>query len=680
MKLSSIWIEASAGSGKTYQLVRRVLTLLLQDVHPRSMVCLTYTNNAATEMATRLTEEILKWATLPEDALKKELEKWIDQKPDAETVARARGLVGRILELPQGLPVKTVHAFCHTILARFPFEIGVPTRLELLDDSESKQLNQQALRTLLMRPEQKQAFSFLVREMTSDQVFEAMSKLKTVLTKASSGMPEMPWTSPELHDKLCAIYDLEEMTDQETLRKTFEKENANTLARLVQSLETHKAYLEEKEKKPRSSGLPPRPLLAFLQTRDTSLFAEIYFTSAYESRKKLATKADQESCPDLAATLETLRPEAEKFIATKARLRDASISASFLKLVPPLMQTYADEKWRLGKVNYEDLIDFVLNLFQHTESHHLAFILERLEPQLAHILLDEAQDTSPKQWLILENLMTELFQGAAPGPKSLFVVGDPKQSIFGFQGADIEGYQKAHQNLKQIVSQTSRPWVEESLTRSFRSRQEILTFVDTVFEEDTDLRDGLGGSQDTPLLQHEAARHKELGGYVELWPVLKDVRQTSLDSLPDPTQQLLDRPTKAAEAMAQQLVEKIQHLTAHDTIYDPKLGLHRNVRYRDIKILFRKRSPCMRFLCRKLNANHLPFSTLDDRSILDHLVVMDCLALFRFCVLPLDDLNLASLLKSDLIQLDRDDPTEEPELTSLCRERLEKNPEICSEA
>ena len=131
---------------------------------------------------------------------------------------------------------------------------------------------------------------------------------------------------------------------------------------------------------------------------------------------------------------------------------------SFLKLVPPLMQTYADEKFLLGKVNYEDLIDFVLGLFQRTESHHLAFILERLEPQLAHILLDEAQDTSPKQWLILKNLMTELFQGAAPGPKSLFVVGDPKQSIFGFQGADIECYQEAHQNLKQIVSQTSRPW------------------------------------------------------------------------------------------------------------------------------------------------------------------------------------------------------------------------------
>ena len=394
MKLSSIWIEASAGSGKTYQLVRRVLTLLLQDVHPRSMVCLTYTNNAATEMATRLTEEILKWATLPEDALKKELEPWVGPEPDAETVARARGLVGRILELPQGLPVKTVHAFCHTILARFPFEIGVPTRLELLDDSESKQLNQQVLQRLLARPEQKQAFSFLVREMPSDQVLGNMAELTKIFAKDSAGMS---WTSPELHDRLCAIYDLEEMTDQEALRKTFEKENANTLASLVQNLEkeTYKSYLEEKEKKPRSPGLPARPLLDFLQTRDAGLFAEIYFTGADKPRKKLATKEDQQHCPDLAATLETLRPKAETFIATKARLRDASISASFLKLVPPLMRTYADEKWRLGKVNYEDLIDYVLGLFQRTESHHLAFILERLEPQLAHILLDEAQDTSP---------------------------------------------------------------------------------------------------------------------------------------------------------------------------------------------------------------------------------------------------------------------------------------------
>ena len=141
--------------------------------------------------------------------------------------------------------------------------------------------------------------------------------------------------------------------------------------------------------------------------------------------------------------------------------------------------------------------------------------------------------------------------------------------------------------------------------------------MDKVFEE-ADLRDGLGGAQDAPPLRHEAALHKELEGYVELWPVLKDVRQTSLDSLPDPAQQLLDRSPKAAEKMAQQLVDKIQQLTAHDTVYDPKLGLHRNVRYSDIKVLFRKRSPCMRFLCRKLNANHLPFSTLDDRSILEH--------------------------------------------------------------
>ena len=254
-------------------------------------------------------------ATLPEDALKKELEQWVGPEPDAETVARARGLVGRILELPQGLPVKTVHAFCHTILARFPFETGVPTRLELLDESESKQLNQQALRALLTRPEQKQALSFLVQEMTGDQVFANMAELTKIFAKASAGMP---WTSPELHDKLCAIYDLEEMTDQETLRKKFEKENANTLASLVQSLETHKAYLEEKEKEPRTSGLPARPLLAFLQTRDEGLFAEIYLTGAGKPRKKLATQVDKRHCPDLAATLETLRPEAEKIHRDKS--------------------------------------------------------------------------------------------------------------------------------------------------------------------------------------------------------------------------------------------------------------------------------------------------------------------------------------------------------------------------
>src|SRR5712691_3731263 len=135
----SAWVSASAGTGKTKVLTDRLLGLMLEGSDPARVLCLTFTRAAAAEMANRLNERLAEWATLPHDAFVEELEGLTGRDPDETIMAQARQLFARVLDTPGGIKIATIHAFCQTLLRRFPLEAGVPAEFAVMDERSARE-------------------------------------------------------------------------------------------------------------------------------------------------------------------------------------------------------------------------------------------------------------------------------------------------------------------------------------------------------------------------------------------------------------------------------------------------------------------------------------------------------------------------------------------------------------
>src|SRR6478752_6304762 len=132
----SVWVSANAGSGKTHVLTQRVIRLMLSGARPSSILCLTYTKSAASEMSNRVFERLARWTAMDDAALSKEIAEVEGKLPDRITLANARKLFARALETPGGLKIQTIHAFCEKLLKRFPLEAGVSPSFTVMDDAD----------------------------------------------------------------------------------------------------------------------------------------------------------------------------------------------------------------------------------------------------------------------------------------------------------------------------------------------------------------------------------------------------------------------------------------------------------------------------------------------------------------------------------------------------------------
>ena len=173
----SAWVEANAGTGKTKVLTDRIVRLLLDDVRPERILCLTFTKAAAAEMRNRLSAMLGRWAFADADTLASELEQVLDRRPSEGATLAARKLFARVLDAPGGIAIQTIHAFCQSLLKRFPLEAGVAPNADVLDETQAEQLviraRDQQLRAIadgLADPELVAALS-LVGERVSDSEY-----------------------------------------------------------------------------------------------------------------------------------------------------------------------------------------------------------------------------------------------------------------------------------------------------------------------------------------------------------------------------------------------------------------------------------------------------------------------------------------------------------------------------
>jgi ATP-dependent helicase/nuclease subunit A len=652
----SAWVSANAGSGKTHLLTDRVTRLLLAGAKPERILCLTYTKAAASEMASRLFDRLGGWALLPDDALARALAKIGETDVRREQLAKARRLFAQALETPGGLKIQTIHSFCQHVLTRFPVEAGVSPRFSVLDERSAAELMEMARTEVLELAEQGDArlaaaVALLATRAADGRFAEILDLAITHADKLRARIAH--------HGGIAPLF----VHLRATLGVSAEDSEDAIVTKFCAALAGERAMVERVHAWLVGGGKTDRGLAecveAFLNaTGDAEkhkALSELFLTTTNGPRKRLASKPLQMAEPGLVTFLDGFQ---QRFVAMEERRKGAAIAALTEALVTvacAVLEIYGRLKCDRAALDYDDLIAKTRALIERAGA--AAWVLYKLDGGLDHILVDEAQDTSPEQWEIVAKLADEFFAGEGArqraNPRTLFAVGDEKQSIFSFQGADPEafGYYRSHFKAKARAADLCFIDLRPAVSR--RSGVAVLEFVDGVFAN-ADARDGLTTHSDP--IRHDPYRADP--ARVEIWPLTKP----PADPEPDPWDAAVDAPSKgsAGAILAARIAETVAGWLREGVCVP---GTKRAVTPGDIMILVRRRSAFSEEMIHQLRERNIEVAGADRMVLLDQIAILDLVAMGRFALLPEDDLNLAALLKSPLIGLS------ESELYDLAHQR-----------
>lgn len=659
----SVWVSANAGSGKTHVLVQRVIRLLLDGVAPARILALTYTKAAAANMATKVFDTLAGWVVMDDDRLAAELVKIEDRAPAPVRLQLARQLFAKAVETPGGLKIQTIHAFCEKLLHLFPFEANVAARFEVLDDAQKALLLGQArdyvLREAIKQPGQglAQALSLIADLMSegdlTDLVKEAMG-LQTRL--GSDGQGEQAIEA--MMERLRVEFLLGAGDTVEAITKRIEPGAAVTT--------TMRELQQVMSASSRNDQAVARKIAAWLlavrehKPNRSQLYGAIFTTQAggMSAKNRLMTNPLQNRYPALYDVLLSEYSRIGDLLELKKSAEVVERSRAILLVSDAVNAHYSQAKAQRGALDFDDLIERTHSLLLRSDA---AWVLFKLDQGIDHLLVDEAQDTSPLQWDILKSLTGEFFsgEGARQSHRTVFAVGDPKQSIYSFQGADPRAFAESRDHFEALAKTSVRDgkggFMPVKLEMSFRSSGAVLEAVDRVFRDPAH-HDGLERDSVAPVHQ---ARRGDLPGFVDIWPlVIPDKEEASDEWVPSLTQSRQPAPSvQVADQIASQIA---QWCSATSTERISAIGpddrlVQRRIMPGDILILVRKRSGFFEAMIRALKNRHVPVAGADRLSLTDHIAVMDLMALGRAALLPDDDLTFATVLKSPLFGLSDDD-------------------------
>ncbi len=653
----SAWVSANAGAGKTHTLANRVTRLLLENAKPERILCLTYTKAAAAEMAARLFDQLGKWAMASDQELSDYIEQIGEGRRSGEDLRKARRLFASALETPGGLKIQTIHSFCQNLLLRFPVEAGVPPGFTVMDEQSSGALIAQARNQVLEHAGSGNIH--LAAAVAHLITHESEQKLHDVLDAALGGdrrklaryLVGCSAHDGTLSQTILQFHGLSKGDSEDKIIRNFLRALKSERDKIFACFEWLRSGGINDNK--RANGLETALTLDFNPDSYEALRG-CFLTGKNEIHKNLVTKGTAESRPDLNTYFLDL---ADRYFSTETRrraARAASLCDAALTIADAVREIYAVQKKLRSALDYDDLIAETLRLLETRDA--AAWVLFKLDGGLDHVLVDEAQDTSPEQWAILKKLTEEFFTSAgsdAGRTRTIFAVGDEKQSIFSFQGADPAQFDIHRQHFEAHIKAADGVFNFEMLKTSRRSVPEVLRFVDEVFS-DTESRVGLTSMDG--MIQHEALRALD-GGRVEFWPSVKPDDTAEPDPWrPVDTVSVSSPVTRLAEQLARNIKGWIdQHITLP--------GRDKPIQPGDIMILLPRREPFGSEIIRQLKLLRVPVAGADRIRITQQIGVKDLIALGRFALLPEDDLNLATILRSPLVGIS------EEELFSLSYER-----------
>jgi ATP-dependent helicase/nuclease subunit A len=647
---ASAFVSANAGSGKTHVLVQRVIRLLLDGVPPEKILCITFTKAAAANMAERVFTTLGHWVTLDDTALDAAIRDAGIARPDPKLRMRARELFASALETPGGLKVQTIHALCTRLLQQFPFEANVPARFAVLDERDQTEMMERAnLKVLLdaSRDPQSSAGRALDIAMSSaadvtfkDVVREACLSRDHFMAwtdSAGSAGAAMAQVSAALGVQPSErLDDIErDIVDGPYLPRSRWEEVAGVLDTGSKSDSDQAARLRE--------------ALACSGSEQVDEYLGVFLTEALTPRKSVVTKKFCDSNPVIARLFDREIDRIGPLIERRRALTIRDRTQALLVIATAVAANYRREKQKRGLLDYDDLIDKTLEMLDRISSGWVHFKLDR---GVDHVLIDEAQDTSPRQWDIVAHLISEFTtgEGARDGVKrTIFAVGDEKQSIFSFQGAAPREFDLRRKALQGKFEDAGLKFDPVSLTYSFRSGSAILRSVDHVFREQAIYSSIHAVENGYPIHESLADAGPSL---IDLWQLeLPDPRQ-DIEGWRAPFDAVSE--TSPEVRLARRIQAEIKSLIAEVTMTG-STGNRRALRYGDVLVLVRRRGNAFDAVIQALKHANIPVAGADRLKLTEHIAIIDLMNLADALLLPQDDLALAVALKSPLFGIDDDD-------------------------
>lgn len=634
----STWLSANAGSGKTRVLTDRVARLLLDGVEPQHILCLTYTKAAASEMQNRLFKRLGVWAMQDADELSVELrELGVDRKINTEALQKARTLFARAIETPGGLKIQTIHSFCASLLRRFPLEAGVSPQFTEIDDRASNSLRAE-----------------IVEEMADGENVGAVDALVQYYT--DSDFSKLTAEMAKHRDVLAGAVD--EVAIWETFDLKPDINRAHILSNVVLGSEAaiFDTLLPALRGGTVTDQKAAKTLAAIdannIKYSDLSVLESVFltgsgakvagpFTAKIGSFPTKGTQkslgADIDQLNDLMGRVETARKQ-------RIGLNAAEKTHALHQFAHVFLPLYEARKQQKGWLDFDDLIDLTAKLLNDPQVAQ--WVLYRLDGGIDHILVDEAQDTSPRQWDVIKQLAQEFTTGDgahSDKQRTIFAVGDQKQSIYSFQGADPAEFDRMQNYFKTRMEQVQSPFQSQLLAHSFRSAEPILRLVDYTLQGHAE--NGLGG-----LVKHISFK-PNMPGRVDWWPVVEKPEEPEKKDWFDPT----DKPAGNNETvvLAKEIAENIKQMCQGGALIPEEDGNTDSYNLRpitegDFLILVRKRSRLFHEIISACKNAGLAIAGADVLKIGAELAVKDLTALLSFLATPEDDLSLACALRSPL--------------------------------
>jgi ATP-dependent helicase/nuclease subunit A len=632
---ASTWLHANAGSGKTKVLIDRVARLLLSGVAPQQILCLTYTKAAAAEMQNRLFSRLGAWAMMPDVALESALQALAPH--GTETVydrARARQLFARAIETPGGLRIQTIHSFCATLLRRFPLEAGVSPHFTELDDRTARVMRADIAEEIAIGPH-----AATVERLARAYVADDFGALLGQIASARNSM-DPPLDAAGVR----AMFDVDpDETPATIMASVLLGDESSIMAALLPALANGSKTDCQMGAALQQINLADPNMATLEQLEQVFLFK----SGARQALAKIddfPTKATRNALPDLMPRVNDLMRRVEGARQRRLNLAAAEKTAALHAFAQHYLPAYAARKSAFGVLDFDDLISRARALLH--DSAVAQWVLYRLDGGIDHILVDEAQDTSPEQWQVFESLTDAFIEGQAAHdrPRTIFVVGDQKQSIYSFQGADVAAFDRMKAKFDARLSQVGAALQVREIVHSFRSSPAILSVVDATFDRPN--TDSVGGAM------NHVAYFDQMPGQVELWPIIEPVGKPQDADWSEPIDLITD------EHHAAQMGSRVADWIADALFRGLQIAQRDGTRALwpgDVLVLVQRRAQIFDAVIRACKARGLPIAGSDRLKLGDELVVKDLLALLSFLATDVDDLSLAAVLRSPLCGLSEAD-------------------------
>jgi len=647
---ASAFVSANAGSGKTHVLVQRVIRLLLEGVPPEKILCVTFTKAAAANMAERVFSTLGHWVTLDDQALDDAIAAVGMAHPDAELRRTARKLFACALETPGGLKVQTIHALCTRLLQQFPFEANVPARFAVLDERDQNEMMERANLKVLLDAS-RDPDSVTGRALNTAMASAADVTFKEVVREACLSRDHfMAWTDAaggadsavaQMSAALgVAAADRIEEVEREIV-------NGPNLPR--SRWEEIALVLDTGSNADRKQADRLREALTLTGIEQVDGYLGVFLTET--ERTARATVVTNNFIRDNPAAGRLFEMEKLRLAPLIERRRAVTVrdrSQALLHIATAAAANYRREKQARGLLDYDDLIDKTLEMLNRVSSGWVHYKLDR---GVDHVLIDEAQDTSPRQWDIIAHIISEFTsgQGARDGVmRTVFAVGDEKQSIFSFQGAAPHEFDLRRRELKTKFEAAGLKFDPVNFTYSFRSGPAILQSVDYVFRDEAIYR-SIHAENTYPL--HEAL--PDAGpGLIDLWELQLPDGKQDIEGWRAPFDAVSI--TSPEVRLAKRIQAEIKSLVESGTITG-RAGDRRPLRYGDMLVLVRRRGNAFDAVIQALKHANIPVAGADRLKLTEHIAIVDLMNLADALLLPQDDLALAVALKSPLFGLDDDE-------------------------